>query len=236
MLILACVHFGLLANTTKVIVDDRQKHAHAHEHHHQNEHAECERAEKRSCFTQPLSIELHQHHLEQHLRGVQQAGARPQVAHEQQVEQHEEGDEHDREHRRERQQILGGTLECSNEEHQPMVETTQTNELERGKETGEGQQIREQIIDIDRQLQIHSGVSIGFGKQLADTIHLSVAPNTDAHTGPGTHDDTNVHVRPELTKVGTLQFDQRLDFHKHHVESEEQVEDARNQVRERCES
>ena len=129
--------FGLVTHVTKALVDDGQEHAHAHKHHHENEQAERKRTEEWRRVGQLLGIELHQDRLEQHLCRVQQGRTRAQLTREQQIEQHDERPEHDREHRRERHQIFGRVLKCADEEHQPMVETTKTNELDRREEAAE---------------------------------------------------------------------------------------------------
>ena len=131
--------FGLVTHVTKALVDDGQEHAHAHKHHHENEQAERQRAEEWRRFGQLLGIELHQDRLEQHLCRVQQSRTGAQLTREQQIEQHDERPEHDREHRRERHQIFGRVLKCADEEHQPMVETTKTNELDRREEAAEAE-------------------------------------------------------------------------------------------------
>ena len=95
------IEVGLLADTSKALVDD----AHADEYHHENEQAEYDRTDGRRCCTQLMGIALHQHHFEEHLSGAQQTGAVRQCAHEQEIEEREKRAEHHREYRRERQQI-----------------------------------------------------------------------------------------------------------------------------------
>ena len=229
------VGFASLTHAGEALVDDGQEHAHAHEHHREDEQREHERAQERRRCAQLVRVELHQHHLEQHLRGVQQRGTRRQFPDEQQVEQRQEGQKNDCEHRHERQQILGSVLKGLNEEHQPMVEPTQTNELERGEETGERQEINEDVAHIHHELQIDERVTIGLGELITDVIQFSTAPYVNAQTGPRTNDDSDVDVRPELTEVLTLQSDQRLCLDEHHVDDEHQIQNARHQLHQRVE-
>ena len=76
---------------------------------------------------------------------------------------------------------------------------------------------------------------MGFRKEITDTIQLVVTPHVDAHVGPRADDDAHVDVRPELTEIRSLQSDQRLHFHHHHVHDEHQIQDASHQVRDRRE-
>ena len=79
MLIFVRVSLGLLTHIGEALVDDGQEHAHAYEHHRENEQREHERAQERRRCAQLVRIELHQHHLEQHLSGFQQRGTRRQI-------------------------------------------------------------------------------------------------------------------------------------------------------------
>ena len=103
VLIFVSIGLGFLAYVGEALVDDGQEHTHAYEHHGEDEQREYERAQERCRRAQLVRIELHQHHLEQHLSGVQQRGARRQLSNEQQIEQCQECQEDDREHRHERQ-------------------------------------------------------------------------------------------------------------------------------------
>ena len=199
---------GLFTNITEALVDDRQEHAHANKHHHQDEQAEHQRTQERCCFTQLVGIELHQRHLEQHLSRVQQRRAREQLAHEQQVEEGDERPEHHREHRDERQQISAGMRESLHEEHQTVIEPTETDELDRGEETRRCNQTAEDLVDIDSLLQVDIRIAMGLREQITDAIQLSIAPNVDAHAGPRTGNDAHIDVRPELAKIRALQLDQ----------------------------
>ena len=236
VLILTRIQFSLRADLPEAIIDDGQEHAHAHKHHQKNEQGEGERAEKRCRLTQLLRIEFHQHHLEQHLRGVQQRRTGPQFAGEQQVEEREECPEDDREHGHERQQIFGRMLKRLEEEHQALIEASETDELECGQETAQSEETSEQIGDIHGQLQVDIGVAIGLCEEITDTIGLTIAPHVDAHIGPRTHDDRHVDVRPQLTEIVSLQPNQRLHFDHHHVDNAYQVQDAGDQMRRRCEN
>ena len=79
MLIFVGVGFASLTHAGEALVDDGQEHAHAHEHHGEDEQREHERAQERRRFAQLVRVELHQHHLEQHLSGFQQRGTRRQI-------------------------------------------------------------------------------------------------------------------------------------------------------------
>ena len=93
--LIATMELGFVANRTETVADDRDEHAQTDEHHHEDEQAETERTEEGRGADQLARVELQQRHLEQHLRGVQQIGARCERRREQQVEQREKGHEHD---------------------------------------------------------------------------------------------------------------------------------------------
>ena len=74
-------HIQVLANGMKCLADNRHEHCQADEDHKEDEHEEGERAQHRMGVQQFSSVELHQQHLEQHLRRLQQRRTRPDPRH-----------------------------------------------------------------------------------------------------------------------------------------------------------
>ena len=93
-LLVGSLQFALFANVSEIVVDNGQEHAHADEDHHEDEQRERERTQEWCCTGQLLSIKLHQCHLEEHLSCVEQRRARPQFAHEHQIEERDERPEY----------------------------------------------------------------------------------------------------------------------------------------------
>ena len=99
-------------------------------------------------------------------------------------------------------------LKSLHEKHQARIETSKTNELDRGEEASECEQTGEQLADIGCQLQIDVNVAIALHEQTTDSIQLAITPNEDAHIGPRTDDDAHVDVRPELTEIVSLELEE----------------------------
>ena len=142
----------LVANETKAGVDDGHEHVHADEDHDDHEESEAERTEKGRGALQLLDVELHQHHFEEHLGGVQERGTAGDAVEKEQVEETEEGHEDHGEHHREEKQGFRGMLNGVREERETTVETTETKELQGGEEATVAEKVEQDIADVGGEL------------------------------------------------------------------------------------
>ena len=103
-------HAQIPTSSTKCSGDDRHEHRHANKDHEKDEQKKGQRAECWMRIQQISGVEFQQQHFEQHLRGEKQRRARPDLRHEQHVEQTDEREHYDREHQRELKQIDSAVL------------------------------------------------------------------------------------------------------------------------------
>ena len=217
-------------------VNDCHEHRHANEHHEEYEHEEGQRTENWMGIQQFSGVELHQQHLKQHLRRLQQRRTRPDFGDEQHVKQTHECEHHHRKHHHEVKQIASRVLEGVGEQMQSTVEARETKELDRRQETADSQQTGEHVLHLGHPTEIDESVAIRLAKYIAHLRHLSPAPHPDRHTRPRAPDQRPLHIRPEQTKVASSQLDQRHDLGHRQINDEGEIEKGAHQVEHRRET
>ena len=217
-------------------VDDCHEHRHANKNHEEHEHEEGERTENWMRIQQFSGVELHQQHLEQHLRRLQQRGAGPDLRHKQHVKQTHESEHHHREHHHEVKQITSGVLEGVSEQVESAVESRETQELDRRHKAAQAEKRGEHVLRLSHPTEIDESVAIRLAKHIAHLRHLSPAPHPDRHTRPRAPDQCPLHIRPEQPEISSSQLDQRHDLGHRQIDDERQIEQGAHQVEHRREA
>ena len=189
-----CPHPWLIATTTillvrvahhtKVVADDRDKHAHTDEHHHEDEQAETEGTEQRRCIGQFSGVEFQQHHLEQRLCRLQQTGAGRECRAKQEIEQHEKGHEDDRVQHQKRTEILPSPPNGVGEQRQLPIELAKTQHFQDAEETAEAQQIGERVLDVDSGLKIDGDEAVCSSKEITGAGYFLISPHVKTNARP----------------------------------------------------
>ena len=166
--LIVALHAQVRTSSTRRHDDDCHGYVAQNKHHEEHEGEEGQRTQNGMSVQQIHRVELHQQHLEQHLRREQQRRARSDLRHEQHMKQTDEGEQHEREDHHGLEQIVGCALQRLGEQMEASIEPGETDELDRRQKAAQAEKRGEHVVHIRQPSEMDEPITIRLTKHLAN--------------------------------------------------------------------